>query len=82
MKSFLLPCLKRGAKKEGLDALDLELLKIKFKEFAKKEQERFKQGYHIKHLELNVDKSIILEGQKIELTGKIDRIDSNERFGS
>ncbi|MBS4269851.1 PD-(D/E)XK nuclease family protein [Campylobacter vulpis] len=73
--------LEKEGQKEGLDALDLELLKIKFKEFAKKEQERFKQGYHIKHLELNVDKSIILEGQKIELTGKIDRIDSNERFG-
>ncbi|EEP3373899.1 hypothetical protein HBL87_000771 [Campylobacter upsaliensis] len=73
--------LEKEGQKEGLDALDLELLKIKFKEFAKKEQERFKQGYHIKHLELNMDKSIILEGQKIELTGKIDRIDSNERFG-
>ncbi|HEC1569377.1 TPA: PD-(D/E)XK nuclease family protein [Campylobacter upsaliensis] len=73
--------LEKEGQKEGLDVLDLELLKIKFKEFAKKEQERFKQGYHIKHLELNVDKSIILEGQKIELTGKIDRIDSNERFG-
>ncbi|MCR2093676.1 PD-(D/E)XK nuclease family protein [Campylobacter upsaliensis] len=73
--------LEKEGQKEGLDALDLELLKIKFKEFAKKEQERFKQGYHIKHLELNVDKSIILEGQRIELTGKIDRIDSNERFG-
>ncbi|MPB16205.1 hypothetical protein XK15_007155 [Campylobacter upsaliensis] len=73
--------LEKEGQKEGLDALDLELLKMKFKEFAKKEQERFKQGYHIKHLELNVDKSIILEGQKIELTGKIDRIDSNERFG-
>lgn len=73
--------LENEGQKEGLDALDLELLKIKFKEFAKKEQERFKQGYHIKHLELNIDKSIILEGQKIELTGKIDRIDSNERFG-
>ncbi|EMO7808952.1 PD-(D/E)XK nuclease family protein [Campylobacter upsaliensis] len=73
--------LKKEGQKEGLDALDLELLKIKFKEFAKKEQERFKQGYHIKHLELNMDKSIILEGQRIELTGKIDRIDSNERFG-
>lgn len=73
--------LENEGQKEGLDALDLELLKIKFKEFAKKEQERFKQGYHIKHLELNVDKSIILEGQRIELTGKIDRIDSNERFG-
>ncbi|EPU7282105.1 PD-(D/E)XK nuclease family protein [Campylobacter upsaliensis] len=73
--------LEKEGQKEGLDALDLELLKIKFKEFAKKEQERFKQGYHIKHLELNVDKSIILEGQRIELAGKIDRIDSNERFG-
>ncbi|MEB2831926.1 PD-(D/E)XK nuclease family protein [Campylobacter upsaliensis] len=73
--------LEKEGQKEGLDALDLELLKIKFKEFAKKEQERFKQGYHIKHLELNMDKSIILEGQRIELTGKIDRIDSNERFG-
>ncbi|ELG8494166.1 PD-(D/E)XK nuclease family protein [Campylobacter upsaliensis] len=73
--------LENEGQKEGLDALDLELLKIKFKEFAKKEQERFKQGYHIKHLELNIDKSIILEGQRIELTGKIDRIDSNERFG-
>ncbi|EAI9481712.1 hypothetical protein BIU06_04905 [Campylobacter upsaliensis] len=73
--------LEKEGQKEGLDALDLELLKIKFKEFAKKEQERFKQGYHIKHLELNMDRSIILEGQKIELTGKIDRIDSNERFG-
>ncbi|MDL0102117.1 PD-(D/E)XK nuclease family protein [Campylobacter felis] len=73
--------LEKEGQKEGLDALDLELLKIKFKEFAKKEQERFKQGYHIKHLELNVDKSISLEGQRIELTGKIDRIDSNERFG-
>ncbi|ELP0365205.1 PD-(D/E)XK nuclease family protein [Campylobacter upsaliensis] len=73
--------LEKEGQKEGLDALDLELLKIKFKEFAKKEQERFKQGYHIKHLELNIDKSIILEGQRIELTGKIDRIDSNERFG-
>ncbi|EAI7391058.1 hypothetical protein COR16_01810 [Campylobacter upsaliensis] len=73
--------LEKEGQKEGLDALDLELLKMKFKEFAKKEQERFKQGYHIKHLELNVDKSIILEGQRIELTGKIDRIDSNERFG-
>ncbi|WP_270977397.1 PD-(D/E)XK nuclease family protein [Campylobacter upsaliensis] len=73
--------LEKEGQKEGLDALDLELLKIKFKEFAKKEQERFKQGYHIKYLELNVDKSIILEGQRIELTGKIDRIDSNERFG-
>ncbi|EAI5601737.1 PD-(D/E)XK nuclease family protein [Campylobacter upsaliensis] len=73
--------LENEGQKEGLDALDLELLKIKFKEFAKKEQERFKQGYHIKHLELNMDKSIILEGQRIELTGKIDRIDSNERFG-
>ncbi|EAH7984712.1 PD-(D/E)XK nuclease family protein [Campylobacter upsaliensis] len=73
--------LEKEGQKEGLDTLDLELLKIKFKEFAKKEQERFKQGYHIKHLELNVDKSIILEGQRIELTGKIDRIDSNERFG-
>ncbi|EAL3908700.1 PD-(D/E)XK nuclease family protein [Campylobacter upsaliensis] len=73
--------LEKEGQKEGLDALDLELLKMKFKEFAKKEQERFKQGYHIKHLELNMDKSIILEGQKIELTGKIDRIDSNERFG-
>ncbi|EAI8782712.1 hypothetical protein CXJ37_03815 [Campylobacter upsaliensis] len=73
--------LEKEGQKEGLDALDLELLKMKFKEFAKKEQERFKQGYHIKHLELNIDKSIILEGQKIELTGKIDRIDSNERFG-
>ncbi|ELU9596324.1 PD-(D/E)XK nuclease family protein [Campylobacter upsaliensis] len=73
--------LENEGQKEGLDTLDLELLKIKFKEFAKKEQERFKQGYHIKHLELNIDKSIILEGQKIELTGKIDRIDSNERFG-
>ncbi|HEC1567100.1 TPA: PD-(D/E)XK nuclease family protein [Campylobacter upsaliensis] len=73
--------LEKEGQKEGLDVLDLELLKIKFKEFAKKEQERFKQGYHIKHLELNVDKSIILEGQRIELTGKIDRIDSNERFG-
>ncbi|EOA2862756.1 PD-(D/E)XK nuclease family protein [Campylobacter upsaliensis] len=73
--------LEKEGQKEGLDALDLELLKIKFKEFAKKEQERFKQGYHIKHLELNVDKSIILEGKRIELTGKIDRIDSNERFG-
>lgn len=79
-KPFALLLEKEG-QKWGLDALDLELLKIKFKEFAKKEQERFKQGYHIKHLELNVDKSIILEGQKIELTGKIDRIDSNERFG-
>ncbi|EPP5932980.1 PD-(D/E)XK nuclease family protein [Campylobacter upsaliensis] len=73
--------LEKEGQKEGLDALDLELLKMKFKEFAKKEQERFKQGYHIKHLELNVDKSIILEGKRIELTGKIDRIDSNERFG-
>ncbi|ELP6345924.1 PD-(D/E)XK nuclease family protein [Campylobacter upsaliensis] len=73
--------LENEGQKEGLDALDLELLKMKFKEFAKKEQERFKQGYHIKHLELNMDKSIILEGQRIELTGKIDRIDSNERFG-
>ncbi|EAK0463315.1 hypothetical protein YZ56_04225 [Campylobacter upsaliensis] len=73
--------LESEGQKEGLDALDLELLKMKFKEFAKKEQERFKQGYHIKHLELNMDKSIILEGQRIELTGKIDRIDSNERFG-
>ncbi|EPS9485995.1 PD-(D/E)XK nuclease family protein [Campylobacter upsaliensis] len=73
--------LEKEGQKEGLDALDLELLKIKFKEFAKKEQERFKQGYHIKHLELNMDKSIILNNQKIELTGKIDRIDSNERFG-
>ncbi|ELJ1596702.1 PD-(D/E)XK nuclease family protein [Campylobacter upsaliensis] len=73
--------LENEGQKEGLDALDLELLKIKFKEFAKKEQERFKQGYHIKHLELNMDKSIILNNQKIELTGKIDRIDSNERFG-
>ncbi|ELE1410116.1 PD-(D/E)XK nuclease family protein [Campylobacter upsaliensis] len=73
--------LEKEGQKEGLDALDLELLKMKFKEFAKKEQERFKQGYHIKHLELNIDKSIILEGQRIELTGKIDRIDSNERFG-
>ncbi|WP_270971311.1 PD-(D/E)XK nuclease family protein [Campylobacter upsaliensis] len=73
--------LENEGQKEGLDALDLELLKMKFKEFAKKEQERFKQGYHIKHLELNIDKSIILEGQRIELTGKIDRIDSNERFG-
>ncbi|EDP7906729.1 hypothetical protein G3D81_001124 [Campylobacter upsaliensis] len=73
--------LESEGQKEGLDALDLELLKMKFKEFAKKEQERFKQGYHIKHLELNIDKSIILEGQRIELTGKIDRIDSNERFG-
>ncbi|EIO6068422.1 PD-(D/E)XK nuclease family protein [Campylobacter upsaliensis] len=73
--------LEKEGQKEGLDALDLGLLKIKFKEFAKKEQERFKQGYHIKHLELNMDKSIILEGQRIELTGKIDRIDSNERFG-
>ncbi|ENA2870700.1 PD-(D/E)XK nuclease family protein [Campylobacter upsaliensis] len=73
--------LEKEGQKEGLDALDLELLKIKFKEFAKKEQERFKQGYHIKHLELNMDKNIILEGQRIELTGKIDRIDSNERFG-
>ncbi|EAK1045501.1 hypothetical protein A7U28_01000 [Campylobacter upsaliensis] len=73
--------LENEGQKEGLDTLDLELLKIKFKEFAKKEQERFKQGYHIKHLELNMDKSIILEGQRIELTGKIDRIDSNERFG-
>ncbi|EPB4328553.1 PD-(D/E)XK nuclease family protein [Campylobacter upsaliensis] len=73
--------LEKEGQKEGLDALALELLKMKFKEFAKKEQERFKQGYHIKHLELNVDKSIILEGQRIELTGKIDRIDSNERFG-
>ncbi|EMO1679170.1 PD-(D/E)XK nuclease family protein [Campylobacter upsaliensis] len=73
--------LEKEGQKEGLDALDLELLKMKFKEFAKKEQERFKQGYHIKHLELNMDKSIILEGQRIELTGKIDRIDSNERFG-
>ncbi|EDP6918166.1 hypothetical protein GWW69_03315 [Campylobacter upsaliensis] len=73
--------LENEGQKEGLDALDLELLKIKFKEFAKKEQERFKQGYHIKHLELNIDKSIILEGQRIELIGKIDRIDSNERFG-
>lgn len=73
--------LEKEGQKEGLDVLDLELLKIKFKEFAKKEQERFKQGYHIKHLELNMDKSIILEGQRIELTGKIDRIDSNERFG-
>ncbi|EOG7075090.1 PD-(D/E)XK nuclease family protein [Campylobacter upsaliensis] len=73
--------LENEGQKKGLDTLDLELLKIKFKEFAKKEQERFKQGYHIKHLELNIDKSIILEGQRIELTGKIDRIDSNERFG-
>ncbi|EOD4835002.1 PD-(D/E)XK nuclease family protein [Campylobacter upsaliensis] len=73
--------LENEGQKEGLDTLDLELLKIKFKEFAKKEQERFKQGYHIKHLELNMDKSIILNNQKIELTGKIDRIDSNERFG-
>ncbi|HEC1562454.1 TPA: PD-(D/E)XK nuclease family protein [Campylobacter upsaliensis] len=73
--------LENEGQKKGLDALDLELLKMKFKEFAKKEQERFKQGYHIKHLELNMDKSIILEGQRIELTGKIDRIDSNERFG-
>ncbi|EIZ7225561.1 PD-(D/E)XK nuclease family protein [Campylobacter upsaliensis] len=73
--------LENEGQKKGLDTLDLELLKIKFKEFAKKEQERFKQGYHIKYLELNMDKSIILEGQRIELTGKIDRIDSNERFG-
>ncbi|MCR2107590.1 PD-(D/E)XK nuclease family protein [Campylobacter upsaliensis] len=73
--------LEKEGQKEGLDTLDLELLKMKFKEFAKKEQERFKQGYHIKHLELNMDKSIILESQRIELTGKIDRIDSNERFG-
>ncbi|EOC2062172.1 PD-(D/E)XK nuclease family protein [Campylobacter upsaliensis] len=80
-KKLFASLLENEGQKEGLDALDLELLKIKFKEFAKKEQERFKQGYHIKHLELNIDKSIILEGQRIELTGKIDRIDSNERFG-
>ncbi|EOZ3523226.1 PD-(D/E)XK nuclease family protein [Campylobacter upsaliensis] len=80
-EKLFISLLEKEGQKEGLDALDLELLKIKFKEFAKKEQERFKQGYHIKHLELNMDKSIILEGQRIELTGKIDRIDSNERFG-
>ncbi|WP_270979839.1 PD-(D/E)XK nuclease family protein [Campylobacter helveticus] len=75
---LFIPLLEDEAKKANINSLDLELLKLKFKHFAKSEEKHFKEGYKVKFLELELNKNINIKGREIKLTGKIDRIDENK----
>ncbi len=70
--------------KHALNALDFELLKLKFHRFAQNENAHFKQGYKVFKLEYEISKenpkkfsfqTSSGELKSVDLIGKIDRID-------
>ena len=63
-------------KTKNISKLDAEILKLKFKEFAKKEKERFRLGYVVKNCEFSTSKKISINNKDITLIGQIDRIDT------
>lgn len=71
--------LEQEYQKYSISELDLEVLKIKFIPFAKNEKEHFSQGYCVAKTELELKSILKLGAAKIELKGKIDRIDSSKQ---
>lgn len=71
-------------KKYSINALDFELLKLKFHHFAQSEKEHFKKGFKVSELEYKISEenpkifefqTSLGQVQGVRLIGQIDRID-------
>lgn len=76
------------SKKHSINALDFELLKLKFHRFAQSEKEHFEKGFKVYELEYKIDEQNpkIFEFQtplgqikSVKLIGQIDRIDERDK---
>ncbi|WP_139470561.1 PD-(D/E)XK nuclease family protein [Campylobacter armoricus] len=69
----------KNLKDYKIDALNLALIQVMFKEFQVLENEHFKQGYIVRDCEFPQKKEFITEnGVKITAFGRLDRLDEND----
>jgi hypothetical protein len=63
--------------------LQIEMLRMRLEQFAERQAERRRAGWKIQHVEfdLSKDNAFDVDGQPIELHGRIDRIDVHEPTG-
>jgi hypothetical protein len=64
-------------------AIQVEQIKMRYKHFARWQAERVKQGWRIRYAEWKPKGGHLLKvcGEKMRITGAIDRIDQHEEFG-
>ncbi|MCX2683574.1 PD-(D/E)XK nuclease family protein [Campylobacter sp. MIT 21-1685] len=74
--AVFLKLLEQENKKNLLSPFEIEILKLRFVQFAENEKKYFSQGFRVKEVECSVTKDFFLTDTKsVCISGKIDRID-------